>query len=247
MTPDEMVERIVQQVGCPLPCMGHDETRRTYREILDVVAAAAPERRQAKPSRFSATPAEIDRYLREIFAEDTYLRYQRTIGNLAVEEAARDIRMETAALKANGVLEFDKYRPCRDAADQIDPAKGGGHYPSQLLCSRHNGFGPCPGAPQCTPRSAGAATAALAEEEIQARVDDLTGQVAGRDETIQRVRDLHKRFDDDADCMDSDSTLGCRHGQGAHKFAICDYDQDDWPCDTIRAIDGDPADDGGAR
>jgi hypothetical protein len=40
----------------------------------------------------------------------------------AVEhEAAERIRDETALLKAHGVLEPDKYRPCRDAADQIDP------------------------------------------------------------------------------------------------------------------------------
>lgn len=153
MARDDMVEHLVQTIGCPLPCMGHDETRRTYREILDAMAAIEQDWLPVKPSRFSATPAEIDRYLRLILAEDTYLRYQRTIGDLAVEEAARDIRMETASLKANGVLEFDKHRPCRDAADQIDPAKGGGHYPSRLLCSRHDGFGPCPGAPTCTPRS----------------------------------------------------------------------------------------------
>lgn len=27
-----------------------------------------------------------------------------------------------------------------------------GRYPAVLLCSRHDGFGPCPGAPWCTPR-----------------------------------------------------------------------------------------------
>lgn len=27
-----------------------------------------------------------------------------------------------------------------------------GPYPAVLLCSRHDGFGPCPGAPWCTPR-----------------------------------------------------------------------------------------------
>jgi hypothetical protein len=34
---------------------------------------------------------------------------------------AEEIREETAALKAHGVLEPDHYRPCRDAASQIDP------------------------------------------------------------------------------------------------------------------------------
>lgn len=99
----------------------------------------------AEPSRFSATPAEVDRYLRQILAEDTYLRYQQVIGDCAVEEATKDLRMEHASGDANSCW--------LQAADHIDPMKDGGHYPSQLLCSRHNGFGPCPGAPQCTPRS----------------------------------------------------------------------------------------------
>ena len=36
-------------------------------------------------------------------------------------QLAEQIRAETAELKAHGVLEPDKFRPCRDAADQIDP------------------------------------------------------------------------------------------------------------------------------
>lgn len=99
----------------------------------------------SRPSRFSATPAEIDRYLRRILAEDTYLRYQRTIGNLAVEEAAKDLRMEHAA--GGGHPQWLR------AANHIDPPRARCDYPSQLLCSQHNGFGPCPGAPQCTPRN----------------------------------------------------------------------------------------------
>jgi hypothetical protein len=36
-------------------------------------------------------------------------------------ELAEEIREETATLKRDGVLEPGKFRPCRDAADQIDP------------------------------------------------------------------------------------------------------------------------------
>jgi hypothetical protein len=36
-------------------------------------------------------------------------------------QLAEQIRAETRAAKAAGVLEPDKFRPCRDAADQIDP------------------------------------------------------------------------------------------------------------------------------
>jgi hypothetical protein len=119
-----------------------------------LLADMTPQGPAGLPSRFAATPAQVDQYLRTILAEDTYLRYQQTIGDLAVEEAAKDIRMETASLKAHGVLEPDKDWAASSAADHIDPLRGGGHYPSKLLCSRHNGFGPCPGAPWCKPQQA---------------------------------------------------------------------------------------------
>lgn len=41
--------------------------------------------------------------------------------NDVAHELANDIRAETERLKADGVLEHDKYRPCRDASNQIDP------------------------------------------------------------------------------------------------------------------------------
>jgi hypothetical protein len=49
------------------------------------------------------------------------------------EHVARDIRMETNGLRADGVLEWDRWRPCRDAAAQIDPTRGGRPYPSALI------------------------------------------------------------------------------------------------------------------
>lgn len=39
-----------------------------------------------KPSRFSGKPAEIDAWMRERFAEDTYLSYQRAIGDAVLDE-----------------------------------------------------------------------------------------------------------------------------------------------------------------
>ncbi|MFJ7176450.1 hypothetical protein ACIQXA_08580 [Streptomyces massasporeus] len=42
---------------------------------------------------------------------------------LHAQELAAAIREETRQLKAHGVLEPDKYRPCRDAANQIDPTR----------------------------------------------------------------------------------------------------------------------------
>jgi hypothetical protein len=82
------------------------------------------------PSRSASTPLRVEQHLTRVLDEDVHLRYQQAIGDRAVSEAARDIRMETNALKAHGVLEHDKFRPCRDAARQIER---GGPYPSALV------------------------------------------------------------------------------------------------------------------
>lgn len=129
-----------------------DHLRGALREACDHVA----EQDDRLPHRFSATPAEVDRFLRTTLAEDTHLDYQRAIGNAAAHEAADDIRQQQGRLKLRGELEADKPWPASDAADWIDPALEGGHFPAVLLCSRHEGvggFGPCPGAPRCTPRT----------------------------------------------------------------------------------------------
>ncbi|MGW5465189.1 hypothetical protein [Streptomyces sp. NPDC003996] len=44
----------------------------------------------ALPSRFDATPAEVDEHLRRILADDVYLRYQQTVGSPAADEAAEE-------------------------------------------------------------------------------------------------------------------------------------------------------------
>ncbi|MGW2939646.1 hypothetical protein ACWDA7_50120 [Streptomyces sp. NPDC001156] len=120
----------------------------TVAVIASWVARAAASREPAPavalPSRFDATPAEVDRHLRRILAEDTCLRYQQTIGGLAVAEAAKAVRMEVVL---PGTPDAKAWW---EAADFFDPLNGGGRYPSQLQCSQHNGFGPCPGAPRCT-------------------------------------------------------------------------------------------------
>lgn len=80
-------------------------------------------------SRFYATPADVDLFLREHLAEDTLLRYQQAIGGRAVSEAAKDIRMESHSPLAGGKFQ----EGMRFAADHVDPLKGGGHWPAQLI------------------------------------------------------------------------------------------------------------------
>ncbi len=87
------------------------------------VGEADGERRSL--SRFTATPSEIDDHLGHVLAEDTYLRYQQAVGGRAVSEAAKDLRMEVASREADPAW--------LDAADHVDPLKGGGYFPAELV------------------------------------------------------------------------------------------------------------------
>jgi hypothetical protein len=40
---DALVQKISQKVGCPLPCMGREETKRLYAEIVAVAESAIRE------------------------------------------------------------------------------------------------------------------------------------------------------------------------------------------------------------
>lgn len=73
-------------------------------------------------SRFSATPHEIHKVLKDGLCEDTYLNYQRFICEPAVHEAANDIRSSR----------YDVHT-ADDAAAHIDPEMGGGRYPAKLI------------------------------------------------------------------------------------------------------------------
>lgn len=97
---------------------------------VDRLSKRVAELEAALPSRSASTPLRVEQHLARVLDEDVHLRYQQAIGDRAVSEAARDIRMETNALKAHGVLEHDKFRACRDAARQIER---GGPYPSALV------------------------------------------------------------------------------------------------------------------
>ncbi len=81
-----------------------------------------------RPSRFTATSQQIDAWLREHFAEGTLLRYQQAIGNAAVTEAVADQRAQGEELPVGQTLAGLLF-----AAEWVDPAKGGGHYPSELI------------------------------------------------------------------------------------------------------------------
>lgn len=112
--------------------------------------------------------------------------------------------------------------------------------------------------------------------QLQARVDVLTDQVAGRDATIQRVRDRHSQLkiytecghDEGGDCtgeiveIESDVGWTCQDG---YLYSICheccarnrdqteecaashDHGTNDPLCPTRKDLDGDPADDGSQK
>lgn len=125
-----------------------------HADVLALLARIA-ELEASRPSRFSATPFQVDAFMRTVLAEDTYLRYQQAIGSEAVREAMGDAQSyrncdDNAQMKQAWRSGID------DALGYIDPDGDGGPYPSQLLCSQHSGgFGPCPGAPKCIPNRDG--------------------------------------------------------------------------------------------
>jgi hypothetical protein len=84
-------------------------------------------------SRFSVTPAEVHRFLSTRLAEDVHLRYQQAVGGRAATEAAKDIRMTAAKLDATLGTQTETASTMRNAADGIDPLKGGGPFPSELI------------------------------------------------------------------------------------------------------------------
>jgi hypothetical protein len=86
-----------------------------------------------KPPRFTASPAVIDTWLRQHFAEDVLLRHQQAIGRRAVTEATNDLRAAAAAPRQpheSAMARNVRRIRFRQAADSIDPDNGGGPYPS---------------------------------------------------------------------------------------------------------------------
>ena len=77
------------------------------------------------PSRFHATPAEIDAYLRTILAEDVYLRFQQAIGEHALAEAVEDAGTVRASADNDGLYNADWREGWDDAIQRIDPAENG--------------------------------------------------------------------------------------------------------------------------
>lgn len=84
------------------------------------------------PSRFNATPAEVDAYLRTIFAEDTYLRYQQAIGEYALAQTVEDVDVVRAAADNEGLHNNDWREGWDDFRDRVDPDQNG-PYPVKLI------------------------------------------------------------------------------------------------------------------
>lgn len=85
------------------------------------------------PSRFHATPAEVDAYLRTILAADTYLRFQQAIGDHAIAQTVEDVQAVRAAADNEGLFNNDWREGWDDVIDRIDPDRGNGQYPVKLI------------------------------------------------------------------------------------------------------------------
>ncbi|TFI30150.1 hypothetical protein [Streptomyces sp. 4R-3d] len=93
------------------------EIERLHRRVAELEAA--------QPSRLSATPVQVDAFLRTILAEDTYLSFQQVIGSAVASGAARDLMAKGVALGDESQFGAGM---CW-AASGIDPATGGGPAP----------------------------------------------------------------------------------------------------------------------
>lgn len=118
----------------------HDHDAQILADIIRTAVSARPgvQVRQIRhiesPSRFYATPAEVDAFLREHFAEDTLLRYQQAIGNAAVHEATEELRsMANYTYPSPNTFDEKYAEGVQWATDEIDPANDGGHWPSTLI------------------------------------------------------------------------------------------------------------------
>ncbi|MET4670811.1 hypothetical protein [Streptomyces sp. PvR018] len=89
-------------------------------------------REAARPSRFSATPAQVDAFLRQHFAEDTYLGFQQAIGAHALEEAVEDAGAVRASADNDGLYNTDWREGWDDAIERVDPDRNG-PTPVQLI------------------------------------------------------------------------------------------------------------------
>lgn len=84
------------------------------------------------PSRFTATPAEIDAHLRAILAEDVYLRFQQTIGEHAIAQTVEDVDVVRAAADNEGLYNNDWREGWDDFRDRVAPNQNA-PYPVKLI------------------------------------------------------------------------------------------------------------------
>lgn len=105
--------------------------RHTTNEALDDAVQALREQ-ASRPSRFKATPAEVDTYLRTILAEDAYLSYQQAIGEHAISQTVEDAGAVRTSADNDGLFNNDWREGWDDAIERVDPERNG-PYPAELV------------------------------------------------------------------------------------------------------------------
>lgn len=74
----------------------------------------------------------------------------------------------------------------------------------------------------------------LLDDDTQAGLDEMSVAL----DAVARVRELHSGGFERGECSQADAGLRCPHPPGMHRIAVCEYDELDWPCPTIKALDG---------
>jgi hypothetical protein len=115
LTPVEQIRHLHAAVAAQLARAG------TLDRLLREAQARVAELEAALPSRFTATPAEVDAYLRTVLAENTYLRFQQEIGAQALGEVVEDAQKVRASADNDGLYNADWREGWDDAIERVDP------------------------------------------------------------------------------------------------------------------------------
>ena len=84
-------------------------------------------------SRFSATPKDIDAFLRQEFTEGTLLKFYQWVGRVAVSEAIGDVRRSVGE---DPVPPENRYYSQDSVYVFLDGPEEGGPYPTKLPVGR---------------------------------------------------------------------------------------------------------------
>jgi hypothetical protein len=116
--------------------------RDVYRTPATLITDTEMARQDRQPSRFSATPEDIDAFLHQEFAEDTLLKFYQWVGQHAVFEAVVDgqgVQLDEPEGHTIKPQWREAWLEGKSAVlNRIDYTEDGGPYPTKLPVGHPN-------------------------------------------------------------------------------------------------------------